>query len=288
MQSIARQEQGAGRRLVSGRIDPLAGQPAPAARLVDIPRLITAYYTSEARPGRRRAAGRVRHLRTSRQLVRCELQRDARARRSRRPSATTGGSRASTGRCFIGFDTHALSAPAFASALEVLAANGVEVMTAADDEYTPTPAVSHAILTYNRGRTAGLADGIVITPSHNPPDSGGFKYNPPDGGPADTEVTAWIEAKANVLLESGLAGVARMDFAACAARAHDPLPRLSDQLCGRPRARDRPGRDPRLAPAHGRRSAGRRRRALLGAHRGALRARSCTWSTRRSIPPFAS
>ena len=107
----------------------------------------------------------------------------------------------------MGFDTHALSAPAFATAIEVLAANGVEVMTAAGDEYTPTPAVSHAILTYNRGRTAGLADGIVITPSHNPPDSGGFKYNPPNGGPADTEVTAWIESAANALIECGSRGV---------------------------------------------------------------------------------
>jgi phosphoglucomutase len=124
------------------------------------------------------------------------------------------------GPLFIGFDTHALSAPAFASALEVLAANGVEVLTAADDEYTPTPAVSHAILTYNRGRTAGLADGIVITPSHNPPDSGGFKYNPPDGGPADTEVTGWIESQANGLLEASLKGIARTDFSKARRAAH--------------------------------------------------------------------
>jgi phosphoglucomutase len=124
------------------------------------------------------------------------------------------------GPLFIGFDTHALSAPAFASALEVLAANGVEVLTAADDEYTPTPAVSHAILTYNRGRATGLADGIVITPSHNPPDSGGFKYNPPDGGPADTEVTGWVESQANGLLEAGLKGIARMDFAKARRAAH--------------------------------------------------------------------
>jgi phosphoglucomutase len=118
------------------------------------------------------------------------------------------------GPLFIGFDTHALSAPAFASALEVLAANGVELMVAAGDEYTPTPAVSHAILTYNRGRKSALADGIVITPSHNPPDSGGFKYNPTNGGPADTDITKWIETRANDLLREKLAGVKRISLSA--------------------------------------------------------------------------
>ena len=128
-----------------------------------------------------------------------------------------------SGPLFLGFDTHALSAPAFASALEVLAANGVEVLIAPGDEYTPTPAISRAILVYNRGRTSALADGIVITPSHNPPDSGGFKYNPPNGGPADTEVTGWIETEANRLLETGLAGVKRMPLAAArrAATTHE-------------------------------------------------------------------
>ena len=128
-----------------------------------------------------------------------------------------------TGPLFLGFDSHALSAPAFASSLEVLAANGVEVMIAAGDEYTPTPAISQSILVYNRGRTSGLADGIVITPSHNPPDSGGFKYNPPNGGPADTAVTGWIETEANRLIEAGLAGVERMPLAAArrAATTHE-------------------------------------------------------------------
>ena len=116
------------------------------------------------------------------------------------------------GPLFIGIDTHALSFPSFTSALEVLAANGVNVMIAANDEYTPTPVVSHAILTYNRGRKSGLADGIVITPSHNPPADGGFKYNPPNGGPADSDVTKWIEATANALLESGLAEVKRVTY----------------------------------------------------------------------------
>ncbi len=109
-------------------------------------------------------------------------------------------------------DTHALSVPAFATALEVLAANEVEVMMADKEEYTPTPVISHAIITYNRGRKTGLADGIVITPSHNPPHDGGFKYNPPNGGPAETDVTGWIEAKANELLEGGLKDVKRMPF----------------------------------------------------------------------------
>ncbi len=116
------------------------------------------------------------------------------------------------GPLFLGIDTHPLSIPACATALEVLAANGVEVMIAEGDDYTPTPAISHAILVYNRGRTSGLADGIVITPSHNPPRDGGFKYNPPNGGPADTSVTAGIEAAANALLEAKLDGVKRIPY----------------------------------------------------------------------------
>ncbi len=116
------------------------------------------------------------------------------------------------GPLFLGIDTHALSEPAFASALEVLAANDVEVMVSDGTAYTPTPAVSHAILIYNRGRKNGLADGIVITPSHNPPDDGGFKYNPPNGGPADSRATSWIESKANEFLGAGLAGVKRILF----------------------------------------------------------------------------
>ena len=200
-------------------MDPLAGKPAPADRLVDVPRLVTAYYTLQPDPaiaaqrvsfgtsghrGSSFAAGfNENHVLAVTQAI-CAYRRQ----------------RGIDGPLFIGFDTHALSAPAFASALEVLAANGVQVLTAADDEYTPTPAVSHAILTYNRGRSTGLADGIVITPSHNPPDSGGFKYNPPDGGPADTEVTGGIESQANGLLEAGLKGVARMDFAKARRAAH--------------------------------------------------------------------
>jgi phosphoglucomutase len=116
------------------------------------------------------------------------------------------------GPLFMGIDTHALSIPAYASALEVLAANGVEVMLAEGDEYTPTPVISHAILTYNRGRKTGLADGIVITPSHNPPNDGGFKYNPPSAGPADTMATGWVERKANEFLEARMEGVKRLSL----------------------------------------------------------------------------
>ena len=126
------------------------------------------------------------------------------------------------GPLFIGIDTHALSRPAYQTALEVLIANEVDVMIAADDGFTPTPAISHAILTYNKGRTAGLADGIVITPSHNPPEDGGFKYNPPHGGPAESSITGWIQARANEFLAERLTGVKRIPFAqaANAAKAH--------------------------------------------------------------------
>src|SRR4029453_7867555 len=129
------------------------------------------------------------------------------------------------GPLFLGRDTHALSEPAWASALEVLAANDVPVLGDADARYTPTPAVSHAILRANRGRASGLADGIVVTPSHNPPRAGGFKYNPPGGGPADTDATGWIAARANELLRAGLDGVARAPFtrARAAAHSHDFL-----------------------------------------------------------------
>jgi phosphoglucomutase len=197
---------------VSSRIDPLAGHPAPAAALVDVPRLITAYYSERpdpAIPAQRVAFGTSGHRGTSfeRSFNEAHVLAISQALCEYRSRQGIDGP------LFIGFDTHALSAPAFATALEVLAGNGVEAMIAADDEYTPTPAVSHAILTYNRGRTTGLADGIVITPSHNPPDSGGFKYNPPDGGPADTKVTTSIEARANELMTGGLAGITRIDYA---------------------------------------------------------------------------
>lgn len=193
------------------KTNPLAGKPAQPSMLVNVPRLVTAYYSNlfdPALPGQRVAFGTSGHRGSAFEnsfnewhvLAISQAICDYRTQRG------------IDGPLFLGIDTHALSEPAFASALEVLAANGVDVMLADKDEYTPTPVISHAILTYNRGRVAGLADGIVITPSHNPPDSGGFKYNPPNGGPADKDVTGWVEAHANALLESSLKGVKRISF----------------------------------------------------------------------------
>ncbi|MFI5236183.1 MAG: alpha-D-glucose phosphate-specific phosphoglucomutase, partial [Gemmatimonadales bacterium] len=193
------------------RISPLAGHPAPAALLLDVSRLVTAYYTGipdPAVPAQRVAFGTSGHRGSAFEVTFNEghlLAISEAICRYRRQYGIDGP-------LFLGADTHALSVPARATALEVLAANGIDVMLAEGDEYTPTPAVSHAILRYNQGRTTGLADGIVITPSHNPPDNGGFKYNPPNGGPADTDVTGWIEARANEFLEHGLKGVRRMPY----------------------------------------------------------------------------
>ncbi len=190
---------------------PLAGKPAEPAMLVNVPKLITAYYTDVPDPsvpeqrvafgtsGHRGSAFQKafneRHILAISQAI-CQYR----------------GQQKIDGPLFLGMDTHALSVPALASALEVLAANGVEVLIAGKEEYTPTPVISHAILTYNHGRRTGLADGIVITPSHNPPHDGGFKYNPPNGGPAERAVTDWIEAKSNAFLESRLVGVKRISF----------------------------------------------------------------------------
>jgi phosphoglucomutase len=213
---------------VTSRINPLAGHPAPADTLVNVPRLVTAYYSERPDPGipaQRVAFGTSGHRGSSFDLSFNE----AHVLAISQAICAYRKQQGIDGPLFIGFDTHALSAPAFATALEVLAGNGVEVMIATGDEYTPTPAVSHAILTYNRGRSSGLADGIVITPSHNPPDSGGFKYNPPNGGPADTQVTSWMEARANELLgaASSGSGVTRIDYAkarrAATTHSHDYL-----------------------------------------------------------------
>src|SRR6476646_2385911 len=181
------------------KLNPLAGKPAPLSILVNVPRLMTAYYkeipdpsvasqrvafgTSGHRGSSFDAAFNEWHILAITQAI-CEY---------RKQHGTDGP-------LFLGMDTHALSVPALASALEVLAGNGVDVMLAERDEYTPTPAVSHAILGHNRARPDGLADGIVVTPSHNPPEDGGFKYNPPHGGPAETGVTHQIEVEANELL----------------------------------------------------------------------------------------
>jgi phosphoglucomutase, alpha-D-glucose phosphate-specific len=193
-------------------ISPMAGKAAPTRILVNVPRLVTAYYAEvpdPSIPAERVAFGTSGHRGSAfdRSFNEWHVLAISQAICQYRKEQGIGGP------LFLGIDTHALSAPAFASALEVLAANEVEVMVSRDDEYTPTPAVSHAILTYNRGHTSGLADGIVVTPSHNPPADGGFKYNPPNGGPADETVTTWIGKAANALLESGLDGVRRVPLA---------------------------------------------------------------------------
>ncbi|MCB9049125.1 MAG: alpha-D-glucose phosphate-specific phosphoglucomutase [Lewinellaceae bacterium] len=190
-------------------LHPRAGKTATPEQLVNIPRLITTYFTGQpdpSAPEQRVAFGTSGHRGSSLKL----------AFNEHHILATTQAiclyrqKEGINGPVFMGIDSHALSEPAQATALEVLAANGVATMIAAGDEYTPTPAVSQAILAYNRGRSSGLADGIVITPSHNPPEDGGFKYNMTNGGPAESNVTAWIEAKANEMLAGGLKEVKRM------------------------------------------------------------------------------
>jgi phosphoglucomutase len=193
------------------KISPYAGKLAEASMLVNVPELVTAYYTGlpdPSVPEQRVAFGTSGHRGSS--LKNSFNERHILA--ITQAICLYREQKKIDGPLFLGIDTHALSVPALASALEVLAANGVEVMIAQGDEYTPTPAVSHAILTYNRGRKTGLADGIVITPSHNPPHDGGFKYNPPNGGPAESTVTAWIEAKANEFLDNGLLDFKRIPF----------------------------------------------------------------------------
>jgi phosphoglucomutase len=193
------------------KISPYAGKPAEESMLVNVPRLVTAYYTEKPDPSvaeQRVVFGTSGHRGSAfeRAFNEWHILAISQAICLYREQNKIDGP------LFLGMDTHALSVPALASALEVLAANGVEVMLAEGDEYTPTPAVSHAILTYNRGRKTGLSDGIVITPSHNPPRDGGFKYNPPNGGPAEPTVTNWIEAKANEFLENGLLDLKRIPF----------------------------------------------------------------------------
>ena len=194
------------------RTDPRAGKLAEPSQLVNIPRLITSYYSLKPDPAektQRVAFGTSGHRGSSFASSFNEdhiLAITQAICRYRQQQGTTGP-------LFLAMDTHALSDPAFATALEVLAANNVDVMIDQDHGYTPTPSLSHAILTYNRGRKQGLADGIVITPSHNPPEDGGFKYNPPSGGPADTTATKWIENHANELLAGSLKSIARVPYA---------------------------------------------------------------------------
>jgi phosphoglucomutase len=211
--------------------DPRAGQVASPADLVDVAHLVTAYYTGEpdpADPSQRVVFGTSGHRGSSL----------ANAFNQAHIWATTQAicdyrrAQGYDGPLFVGRDTHGLSEPAWASALEVLAANEVTVLVDDRDGYTPTPAVSHAILRANRGKRSGLADGIVVTPSHNPPADGGFKYNPPHGGPADTDATSWIADAANAYIEAGLSGVRRVPFgrARAAAAPYDFLGSYVDDL----------------------------------------------------------
>jgi phosphoglucomutase len=215
------------------KVNPLAGKPATASKLVNVPRLITAYYdeTPDAHiPEQRVTFGTSGHRGSSfdrtfnEHHILAITQAICLYRRYRKIK----------GPLFLGMDTHALSVAALATSLEVLAANGVEVILSKDDEYTPTPAISHAILTYNKRRKTGLADGIVITPSHNPPHDGGFKYNPPHGGPAEKPVTDWIESKANEILEGDLKGVERVPYEralkASSTHRHDYLRAYTNDL----------------------------------------------------------
>jgi phosphoglucomutase len=219
--------------MIGGVTDPRAGQPAAASDLVDVAHLVTSYFsvspdpsdpaqqvafgTSGHRGSSLTASFNEPHILATTQAI-CEYRAGQRV----------------DGPLFLGRDTHALSEPAWVTALEVLAANEVTVLVDAPDRYTPTPAVSHAILRANGGRVTGtgLADGIVVTPSHNPPPDGGFKYNPPHGGPADTDATSWIAARANELLTAGLAGVRRVPFATAraAAEAYDFIGTYVDDL----------------------------------------------------------
>ena len=193
------------------KIDPRAGQLAIASDLVDVPKLIAAYYEERPDPDipeQRVVFGTSGHRGSSftKTFNEWHIVAITQAICLYRKQHKIDGP------LFLGIDTHALSQPAVESALEVLAANGIDVMLAGREEYTPTPVISHAILNYNHGRTTGLADGIVITPSHNPPDTGGFKYNPPHGGPAEEKITAWIEERANECLAHQLKGVERISI----------------------------------------------------------------------------
>jgi phosphoglucomutase len=191
---------------------PRAGQRAAAADLIDVPRLVASYYTAHPDPSvasQRVAFGTSGHRGSS---TRLSFNEDHVLAISQAICEYRAG-QGIDGPLFVGRDTHALSEPAMISALEVFAANGVQVLRDSRDGYTPTPALSHAILTYNRGRSSGLADGVVITPSHNPPSDGGFKYNPPNGGPAGSDATKVIEQRANALLEGGLKEVRRVPYA---------------------------------------------------------------------------
>jgi phosphoglucomutase len=204
---------------MSEKIHKNAGKPTDQASLLDVPRLITAYFSGKpdpANPVQRVSFGTSGH----RGSAFNDSFNEAHILAITQAICLYRAAHGTTGPLFIGIDTHALSIPALATAIEVLAANGVETMIDANGLFTPTPVISHAILCYNRGRASGFADGIVVTPSHNPPADGGFKYNTPHGGPADTDVTSWIERTANDFLKADLAGIRRMPFARAMASPH--------------------------------------------------------------------
>ncbi len=245
------------------RISPLAGKPAPKELLADLGRLERDYYARRPDmddPNQRVAFGTSGHRGTSLNgtFTEAHILAITQAICEYRSSAGTDGP------LFLGKDTHALSDPAQRTAIEVLAANGVDAVMQRDNGVTPTPVISRAILAYNRGRKSGLADGIVITPSHNPPEDGGFKYNPPNGGPADTAVTRWIENRANDLLRESNSSVKRVPFESAIKNAHI---RQDDFIL--PYVRDlrnvvEHGRRSRRESQAGRRSARRCVAALLG------------------------
>ena len=216
-------------------LSPLAGKPAPLSMLVNVPRLVTAYFAE--RPDPSIAAERVTFGTSGHRGSALERGfNEAHILAITQAICLYREAHGIDGPLFIGIDTHALSEPALVSALEVLAANGVEVMIDQAGGYTPTPVISHAILRYNRNRHSGRADGIVVTPSHNPPEDGGFKYNPPSGGPADTAVTGWIAQAANTLLAENLRAVRRMPYArarrAATTHLHDYVGPYVDDLAG--------------------------------------------------------
>ncbi len=253
-------------------VHPLAGKPAPAEILIDPDELVAAYYsvrpdpentdqqvsfgTSGHRGSPEDGSFNEAHILATTQAI-CEHR----------------ASQGISGPLYLGGDTHAASGPAERTALEVLAANGVTTIVQAGGAFTATPGISHAILVHNRGRQTGLADGIVVTPSHNPPRDGGFKYNPPHGGPADTDVTGWVQDRANALLRENNASVKRMSYeAAKRASTTQEVDFAATYLAELEQVVDL-GCDPQRAAAARRRSLGRRERGLLVAHRRASSAR---------------
>ena len=251
-------------------ISPLAGKPAPREMLIDVARMEKEYFeqkpdvgdtnqlvsfgTSGHRGSPLHGTFNEAHILAITQAI-CDYRRG----------------QGIDGPIYMGKDTHAVSAPAQRTALEVLAANGVDTIIQENDGVTPTPVISRAILAYNRGRKEHFADGIVVTPSHNPPEDGGFKYNPPNGGPADTDVTGWVQNRANELLRAGNAGVKRVPFEKAIRAGDHASGRFRSAVCSRSQQRSRHGCDSRRQSQAGRGPAGRGVAAILGADQLDLR-----------------